>query len=266
MSHTLVIVSDYGIGDPAFVEVSLRLHSLIPKLTILPVSTPPFSTINTGFWIAQIAHSSRDSSGQALPDTYIFSNTAPRKADKKAQKNNSGEKLMYAKLSNGFEIMAVNSGYCFSFVKPHIQEFKFVNVSNEGSQFRSRDNYPQMVAKMIASGNDFKGEDGNVKSIPDVPENRIASIDGYGNIKTTVRLSTVHYKPGQHVLIKLNGRRHRATFSDGVFNIMEGETAFAPGSSGYADRFMEIFVRGSSAKELFGKPFVEQEFEIKKES
>lgn len=260
MSHTLVIVSDYGIGDPAFVEVSLRLHSLIPELTILPVSAPPFSTINTGFWIAQI------SLAQNIKNTFIFSNTAPRKADKKAQKNNNGEKLMYAKLSNGFEIMAVNSGYCFSFVKSHIQEFKFVNVSNEGSQFRSRDNYPQMVAKMIAAKKDFKGEDGDVKSIPDVPENRIASIDGYGNIKTTVRLSTVQYKPGQHVLIKLNGRRHRATFSDGVFNIMEGETAFAPGSSGYADRFMEIFVRGSSACELFGKPFVEQEFEIKKET
>lgn len=259
----LVIISDYGVGDPAFTEVSVRLLSLVSDLTIIPQSTPPFSTINTGFWISQIAHSSLGSSGQALPDTYIFSNTAPRKDDKAAQKNNKGEKLMYAKLKNGFEIIAVNSGYCFSFVKSEIEQFRFVNVSNEGSQFRSRDNYPQAVAKMIAKDESFKGEEGDIDSIRDVPENRIASIDGYGNIKTTTRLSQVKYKPGEKLLIYLNNERRQVTFSDGVFNIMEGETAFAPGSSGYNDRFMEIFVRGGSAFKLFGKPKVEQEFEIK---
>lgn len=259
MDKTLVIISDYGVGDPAFAEVSVRLRSLVSGLTILPISTPPFSTINTGFWIAQIALS------QNISNTYIFSNTAPRKDDKKAQKNNKGEALMYAKLTNGFEIIAVNSGYCFSFIKKYIKEFRFVAVSNEGSQFRSRDNYPQKVAEMINGKNTFKGEEGDIASIPDVPANRIASIDGYGNIKTTNRLSTTSFKPGQHILIKLNGRRHRATFSDGVFNIMEGETAYAPGSSGYEDKCMEIFVRGSSASELFGRPFVEQEFEILKE-
>lgn len=259
MSKTLVIISDYGVGDPAFAEVSVRLRSLVSDLFIIPISTPPFSTINTGFWISQIALAPQ------IENTYIFSNTAPRKADKKAQKNNKGEALMYAQLDNGFEIIAVNSGYCFSFVKKHIKKFHYVNVSNEGSQFRSRDNYPQKVAEMIQNKKEFIGEKGDISSIPEVPPNKIASIDGYGNIKTTNRLSQTSFKPGQHLLIKLNGRRHRATFSDGVFNIMEGETAYAPGSSGYNDRFMEIFVRGSSARELFGKPFVEEDFEIKNE-
>jgi len=262
--NKLVIISDYGTGDPAFAEVSVRLLSMVPELTILPISTPSFSTINTGFWISQIARSELRSSGQALADTYIFSNTAPRKDDKKAMENNRGEKLMYAKLKNGFEIIAVNSGYCFSFVKDEIEEFRFVNVSNEGSQFRSRDNYPQAVSQMIAGDNGFKGEDGDISSIRDIPENRIASIDGYGNIKTTVRLSQMAtYKPGEKLLVYLNGERRQVTFSDGVFNIHEGETAFAPGSSGYDDRFLEIFVRGGSAFKLFAKPRVEQEFEIK---
>lgn len=253
---TLVVICDYGTGDAAFTEVSVRLHTLTDNLHILPLSTPPFSTINTGFWIAQIALT------PGISNTYIFSNTAPRKDDKSAQKNNKGEKLMYAKLKNGFEIIAVNSGYCFSFVKKDIVEFKYVKVSNEGSQFRSRDNYPQMVSKMMAGDTDFKGEDGDISSIREMPKNRIASIDGYGNIKTTIPLSQAKYKPGQKLLIKLNQRRHQVTFSDGVFNIMEGETAFAPGSTGYSDRFMEIFVRGGSAFELFGKPKVEQEFEV----
>ena len=252
----LVIVSDYGVGDPAFAEVSVRLYSLTEGLTILPISTPPFSTINTGFWISQIALADH------VENTYIYSNTAPRKEKKSAQKNNSGEKLMYAKLKNGFEIMAVNSGYCFSFVKDHIEEFRFVKVSNEGSQFRSRDNYPQMVAKMINGDESFKGEKGSVDTIPDVPKNRVASIDGYGNIKTTTRLSEVNLKPGQKVLISLGGDKLQATFSDGVFNIEEGETAFAPGSSGYEDKFMEVFVRGGSAFMLFRTPKVEDEFAV----
>lgn len=255
--NKLVVISDYGVGDPAFTEVSVRLLSMVPDLTILPQSTPPFSTINTGFWISQIALA------PDLEKTYIYSNTAPRKDDKTAQKNNKGEKLMYAKLTNGFEIIAVNSGYCFSFVKHEIEEFRFVNVSNEGSQFRSRDNYPQAVAKMILGDESFKGENGDVSTIRDIPENRIASIDGYGNIKTTVRMSEVTYKPGEKLLIYLNGERRQVTYSDGVFNIHEGETAFAPGSSGYSDRFLEIFVRGGSAFKLFGKPRVEQEFEVK---
>lgn len=256
MHKKLVIISDYGTGDPAFAEVSVRFLNFLDNLTILPISTPPFSTINTGFWISQIALA-------PVKDTYIFSNTAPRKDDKKAQKNNKGEKLMYAKLKNGFEIMAINSGYCFSFVKPFISEFRFIEVSNEGSQFRSRDNYPQVVAELIKGNKKVLGEKLDISTIPDVPKNRIASIDGYGNIKTSIRLSELKFKPGQKLLIKLNNRRHQVTFSDGVFNIMEGETAFAPGSSGYEDRLMEIFVRGGSAYEHFGRPFVEDTFEIK---
>ncbi len=259
MNKNLVIISDYGIGDPAFVEVSIRLKSYLPDLAIFPIAAPAFSTVNTGFWISQIALA------QNVRDTYIFSNTAPRKEDKRAQKNNRGEKLMYARLKNGFEIIAVNSGFCFAFVRDDIKEFREVKVSNEGSQFRSRDNYPQKVSEMISGKyEEFLGEEVPIYSIPEIPKCNVASIDGYGNIKTTMRLSEISYKPGQKLLMKLNETSHLVTFSDGVFNIAEGETAFAPGSSGYDDRFMEIFVRGGSAYAQFRKPRVEQEFEIVK--
>jgi hypothetical protein len=253
---TLVIISDYGVGDPAFTEVSVRLNSFIAGLTVLPLSTPPFSTISTGFWSYQIALTPKAS------NTYIYSNTAPRKTEKKAQVNNRGEKLMYARLKNGFEIIAVNSGFCFSFVKPFIKDFREIKVSNEGSQFRSRDNYPEVVSEMMKKDLSFLGKKISIDLIPDIPRKRIASIDGYGNIKTTTRISEIRLTAGQKVLISLNNKRHQATFSDGVFNIAEGETAYSPGSSGYDNRFMEIFVRGGSASELFGSPLVEQEFEI----
>ena len=257
MDKTLVLISDYGTGDAAFTEVMLRLRSLAPDTYLQPQSVPPFSTINTGYWIAQIALT------KDIPKTFIFSNTAPRKEERKAQENNKGEKLMYAKLKNGFELMAINAGFAFSFIKPHIEAFHYVNVDNHGSQFRSRDIYPYAVAKMLQHDASVIGEKEDVSIIPDYPRSTIASIDGYGNIKTTTRLSEVKdVTPGQKVTVYLNHQKHVAIFTDGVFNIHEGELAFAPGSTGHDDRFMEIFVRGSSAYHLFALPPVEDPFTV----
>jgi S-adenosylmethionine hydrolase len=256
MNKNLILISDYGSGDPAFTEVLLQLKILLPNIFIHPQSTPPFSTINTGFWIYQIAQTPN------LKNTYIYSNTAPRKENKAARKNNAGEKLMYAKLKNGFEIIAVNSGYTFSFVKPFIKEFYFVEVENAGSQFRSRDKYPQAVAKMINQDKSFLGKKADIKTILDVPQNLIASIDGYGNLKTTTRSSQVKLKPGQNVVITIYGKKHLAIYTDGMFHVKEGELAFAPGSSGHDDKFMEIFLRGGSAFIQCQKPETEAKFTI----
>ena len=258
IQKNIIIISDYGAGDPAFLEVILRIKSLIPNSYFYSQSVPPFSTISTGFWIKQVSISPK------LKNTYIFSNTAPRKHDKKEQKNNHGEYLMYIKLKNGLEIMAVNSGYNLSFIKGEIKSLHEVKVKNEGSQFRSRDFYPQAVALMIKGNKNFIGKKEDVSVIPDYPTNVIASIDGYGNIKTTLRLSQIKLDPGQPVVIEINDQKHLATYTDGVFNIKDGELALAPGSSGDNDRFMEFFVRSGNAYKLFEEPQVETEFIIKK--
>ncbi len=256
MDKTLILISDYGNGDPAFTEVVLRLRALLPDVFIHPQSTPPLSTVNTGFWIAQIALS-------GIKNTYIFSNTAPRKHQKNAVANNSGERLMYIKLKDGFEIIGVNAGYNLSFIKPYITEFCHVICENEGSQFRSRDKYPQAVAGMIKGEKSFMGKSEDISIIPNAPTNLVASIDGYGNIKTSIRESEISFKPGQMVTVDINGKKHTATYTDGIFNIHEGELAIAPGSSGYEDRFMELFLRGGSAERLFDNPIVEAEIKIR---
>lgn len=258
MDKTLILLSDYGTGDAAFTEVILRLRRLAPDTIILPQSVPAFSTINTGYWMAQFALT------KDIPNTYIFSNTAPRKEEKKAQENNKGEELMYAKLTNGFELMAIDAGYAFSFIKPHIEAFHYVSVANEGSQFRSRDLYPYAVVKMLQKDPTIIGKKEETSTIPDYPRDTIASIDGYGNIKTTTRFSEVKdtFTPGQKIIVSLHHQKHMAIFTDGVFNIHEGELAFAPGSTGHDDKFMELFVRGGSAYHLFELPLVEETFTL----
>lgn len=254
--NTLFIISDYGTGDPAFAEVILRLRTLLPHTYIYPQSVPSFSTLSTGFWIYQIALSPN------TQNSYIYSNTAPRLSDEHAQKNNAGEKLMYAKLTNGFEIIAVNSEYVFSFIKPHLQEFCYVNVPNEGSQFRSRDIYPEAVGKLVSRDFSFRGKEGDRISIPDVPPSSIASIDGYGNLKTTIRQSTIAYTPGQMLSVTINQEKHHAIYTDGVFNTARGNLVFSAGSSGHDDRFMELFVRGGHAHTLFASPPVESTLRV----
>lgn len=256
MEKSLIVISDYGTGDPSFTEVLLQLRTLLPNVFVYPHSTPPFSTLNTGFWIYQIALTPN------IKNSYIYSNTAPRKDKKEAQKNNSGEKLMYARLKNGFEIVAVNSGYVFSFVKNDIEKFHFAKVENEGSQFRSRDKYPIAVAKMIKNDKSFIGKKADKNTVPDYPANVIASIDGYGNLKTTMRASGVKLNPGQTISIEIYKKKHLATYTDGTFDIKEGELSFAPGSSGHTDKFMEIFLRGGSAWRLFDNPETEAKFAI----
>ena len=256
MNKTVVLIADYGTGDPAFTEVTLQLRSLLPEITVIPQSTPAFSTLNTGFWIYQVALTPN------LKNTYIYSNTAPRKEDKAAQSNNRGEKLMYAKLENGFEIVAVNAGYCFSFVKPFIKEFHVANVAHEGSQFRSRDIFPEAVMQMVNKDEAVKGEKVGIDQIPDYPELAIASIDGYGNIKTTLQKSKAEYKPGEKLTIDIHNRKHLATFTDGIFSVRDGELTLAPGSTGHDDKFMELVLRGGSAYHMFGKPSVEETFTL----
>ena len=254
----LFLIADYGVGDPAFAEVMLQLRLALPDTFIYPQSVDAFSTVSTGFWIYQLALTKN------IKDTFIYSNTAPRKHDKTEQKSNNGERLVYCELENGVGIMAVHAGYVFSFLKPYIKKIGYVNVDNYGSQFRSRDNYPKPVTEMVKSGtySDFV-KDGEIV-IPDYPKNMIAFIDGYGNIKTTAKLDEFNFKPGETVVITINNLKHLATFTDGVFNIKEGELAFAPGSSGHDSKFMEIFGRGGSAKFLFGKPNVETPIIIEK--
>ncbi|MDP3941456.1 MAG: hypothetical protein Q8Q49_04070 [bacterium] len=253
---TIILIADYGASDPSFLEVTLALQRLIPDVLVIPQTVPAFSTLATGFWTYQFALT------DGLDNTYIYTNTAPRTEETKAQENNRGEKLVYAKLKNGREIIGVNAKYCFSFLKSHIEAFHAVNVENQGSQFRSRDKFPKAVAQMITGDKTFLGESLDTAVVPEPPVQAVAAIDGYGNIKTTVMLSQVTFKPGQKLVISFKEVAHEGYFTDGIFSVPHGSVAFAPGSSGHTDRFMEIFYRGASASELFGRVKSEDPFRI----
>ncbi len=259
MNNIIHLIADYGSGDPAYAEVIQKFLLLDPELRINPVNVPKFSSLATGFWISQLA------TVNPFPRMAIFSNTAPRiSVARDAAQTYKGQygHLTYAKLSNGVVAVAVHMGYAFSFIKPLISELKLINVSNVGSQFRSRDYYPDGVVGVLRGDKGILGEDVPLGSIPEVPENRIAFIDGYGNIKTSMRKSQIHISEGEKIRIRLNGSVHEAVIGGETYHIEDGQLSYAPGSTGGTDRFMEIWVKGASAWEAFGKPHPETEYEV----
>ncbi|MFH0749668.1 MAG: hypothetical protein V1917_01975 [Candidatus Gottesmanbacteria bacterium] len=252
----LHIIADYGTGDPSFAEVIQKLKGFDRTVECVTTGVPAFSTIATGFWTAQYALVN------PIPDMVIYTNTAPRKDNKEKRHANEGEGLVYAILKNGVRVVGVNSGYCFSFIKPEINKLYYVNVANKGSQFRSRDFYPEAVIGIANGEKKWIGESISPSLIPDISEHKIAWIDGYGNMKTTTRMSSVKFQPGQPIMVTIGEMKRTAFYTNGSFSVREGELAFAPGSSGGNDRFMEIFLRGLSAWKEFGKPHIETEFSI----
>ncbi len=258
MAEPIIIqmIADYGVGDPAFGEVIQKLTFLDRRIRVHAMSVPAFSTIATGVWIAQFALVN------AFPGLIIFSNTAPRKFLKGMKEPVDGGRFVYTKLEDGATVMAVNAGYCLSFIKDKIKSLHLVNVPNIGSQFRSRDFYPDAVVAIADGDSKLIGEKIDIDTVPDAPTNLIGFIDGYGNLKTTLRHSRSTFAVGTQVKITVNNVTKIGVVADETYKVKDGDVSFAPGSTGGRDRFMEIWVRGGSAWEAFGKPKVENEFQI----
>lgn len=250
------LIADYGSGDPAFAEVIQKFSYLDRHARVRATSVPPFSTVATGIWVAQF------STVNAFPGLMVYANTAPRKVLKGFEDKSVGGRLLYTKLENGSDIFAVNSGYALSFIKHDIHKLNIVNVANTGSQFRSRDFYPDAVIAIANGDKRLLGEEVDITTIPDPPENLIGFVDGYGNLKTTCRHSSCTLGVGTRTNITVGGVTKQGIVADETYKVQDGEISWAPGSTGGTDRFMEIWVRGGSAWEAFGKPKVEVEFSV----
>ena len=258
----VLIIADYGHGDLAFAEVVQRIEAQLPDAEYVLVPVPPFSTLAAGFCVAQLGLNA------APAGTLIYLNVAPREDDEQARQDNAGERLVFARLKTGVRVIGVNAGYAFSFVRDAAEELRWAAVAAEGSQFRSRDLFPQAAAAIALGRPDAVGDPLERNSIPDIPPRRIAYIDGYGNLKTTITLDEARSWGGQEMRVRIGHREREALMSDGSFAVQPGQLAFAPGSSGWplADgrqtRWMELFLRGANAWEAFGKPAVGAAIEI----
>ncbi|MBD2741535.1 SAM-dependent chlorinase/fluorinase [Coleofasciculus sp. FACHB-1120] len=265
------IIADYGFGDLAFAEVVQRIRFYLPDAEPILTPVPAFATLAAGFCIAQLGLN------EAPAGTIIYHNVAPREDDEQARVGNAGERLAFARLPTGVRVIGVNAGYAFSFVCD-VAELSWAAVAAEGSQFRSRDLFPQAAAAIALGQPDALGDKIEPSDIPDVPSNRIAYIDGYGNLKTTIQydaskgseklLGAAYASRSPNIRVRIGDIEQEATMSDGSFAVEPGQLAFAPGSSGWTNaqgeetRWIELFLRGGNAWESFKRPSVGTQIEI----
>jgi hypothetical protein len=249
------IIADYGFGDLAFAEVVQRIKFYLPDAETILTPVPPFATIAAGFCIAQLGLN------EAPAGTIIYHNVAPREDDEQARSANAGERLAFARLPTGVRVIGVNAGYAYSFIRDVAEDLRWAAVPAEGSQFRSRDLFPQAAAAIALGQPDAIGEKIPASDIPDVPQNCIAYIDGYGNLKTTIKHDG-KIRDGAAVRLQIGDKEMQAIASDGSFAVESGQLAFAPGSSGWTNaqgeemRWMELFLRGGNAWDSFARPSV----------
>lgn len=263
------LMADYGAtGDLAFSEVEDRLHYQIRpiqaekfengvfmdyKLEVTPVRA--FNSVENGFLTAQLAINSPLGS-----DYIIYNNVAPRKDDLTARQKNAGEPFIYLRLSNGVQVITVNSGFSATLLKPFAEEIRVVKVDNDKTQFRSRDNYPKILAAVLREDWSILGDDASDNVPDEFPTHTIAYNDGYGNLKTTVPVKDIEKHKGERRTVMINGRIQYVTIGEGIFSVRDGEFCLAKGSSGWelpnGERFdlVELVKRGGSAYAEFAKP------------
>ena len=268
-SIILHVICDYAPNGLEFAEISnmLQYHLVNPHgVRIHPTSVPSLDTMAVGFVTAQVALAPHKGK------RFIYGNAAPRRETSAAMTKNIDHGIKYARLDNGVEIVNVYSEFAFGFVKEHIVEFRDIDCPDAGSQFRSRDFFPERVARLIDGDRSVLTRELDVKDISTIPNNLTAWTDGFGNIKTTMRHSDVKkmkLKVGDKVQVILNGVSMLGVIAKGGFTVPRGVLAVNTGSSGYDDPFVEFFLRVHHMKEKtaavrFDYPEGGTEFEIKK--
>ena len=248
MSVFIHLIADYGESDPAFSEVVHRLIYEDRNVEVQTTEVPPFSTVATGFWIEQLAVHN-----PAFDDLCVYSNTAPRTEETTPERADRGGQLCYLELDTGVPVVAVDAGYNLSFVKDRIREFRAVELPSETGQFRSRDSFPKRVVEIANGDTSSLGDARATEDIPSKPEQTVCHVDGYGNIKTSMRAST--FDPGcETVTVTINAEPREAAVREGVSDVAEGTLALIPGSAGGSDPYEELFFRGGSAAAAFDEP------------
>jgi hypothetical protein len=235
------VIADYGPGDLAFAEVAQRIKVYLPDAEPLYTPVPAFATLAAGFCVAQLGLN------PAPPNTLIYHNVAPRKDDEEARAGNEGERLAFARLPTGVRVVGVNAGYAFSFVRDAAEELRWISSPTGGSQFRSRDQFPEAAGEIVAGSTVTLAGEIEPSAIPDAPTDRVAYADGYGNLKTTAEHDALATSSGMGLRIRIGETERGAIVSDGTFEVEEGDWPSRRGAAAGPGRTARRFAGWSSS-------------------
>ena len=275
MNPVLKILTDYPRDDLAHDEVHQALVTACLKHGVAHAnldvgSIPGMDTVTAGFKTAQLALNSNIGFGHVF-----HTNCAPRKNIVTAK--SQGEKIVLGMTKTGVCVLMVNAGYALTPFRAAAEAgdiaFYQTSVPDAGSQFRSRDFFPDALAELAAhlakqtpvddvtaalKGLSYLGAPMDIDAIPTLPKGTVFYTDNFGNIKLNIHHTELRaqYDAGEILAVRINDTVCDAVVGEAGFSQGEGMLALTSGSSGWpvaGDKnfFTEIFLRGGSARERF---------------
>jgi hypothetical protein len=245
----LVVIADYGDGL-ALREVALALQCALPGVSITYLNVPAFNTIGAGFAASQLARRTLRDPGR----TALLINVDPRFQTETPLPDGAGAPFFCARLDSGVWVFSPNAGFSLSFVKPRIRELAQLSGGAGSGQFRSRDDFPDLMAQALRQNGQKLSELSQLlTTIPDfAPAGVVALwVDGYGNVKTSLTRGQAvaqGWAPGQQLSVWFGGQgtdySRTVACATSIMGVPHGTFVLAPGSSGDPrDPYMEFAVR-----------------------
>lgn len=240
------LVADYS-DRLAYTEVDVALAVVFPGVQVISTNVPPFRTEVAGFVACQIARAGLDPQRHCL-----LINVDGRTHTDQPLVNGEGAPFVCVTLDSGLRVFSPNAGSSLSLLKSRIVACHQLSNGNSKSQFRSRDGFPQLMARVV------RGANGNfpdlaLDQIPDFnpPESLVLWVDGFGNVKTSITRSQavrLGWKSGAQIMLMVGGRGAdhpvQVSCANSIMGVAPGTLVWAPGSSGNPDDpHMEFAVR-----------------------
>lgn len=287
LTPAIKILTDYPRDDLASDEVHQALVTACAQSNVTPYNIdvgaiPGMDTVVAGFKTAQLALNSKLGFGHV-----IHTNCAPRKNIVTSE--SKGEGVVLGILPNGVCLLTVSSGYSLAPFRPLIEDgsvkFFKTRIPDSGSQFRSRDYFPdatarlsrylqdrvqelgpEKIASLIAEGKgeeilkyfEFIAEPMDLSHFTPLPMGSVCYIDNFGNMKLNIPHKDLvkQHEPGTILAVCVGDTIVDAVVGTAGFSQGEGILALTRGSSGWQQarddiRFTEVFLRGESAAGVF---------------
>lgn len=282
------ILTDYPRDDLASDEVQQALTTAcalhdVDAFNIDVGAIPGMNTVVAGFKTAQLAMNSKLGFGHI-----IHTNCAPRKNIISSE--SKGEGVVLGVLPNGVCLLTVSSGYSlapfYGLIKSGEVKFFKTKIPDSGSQFRSRDYFPDATARLarhlqdliteedqsfiekclnnnaaadLVKGFEYLGDAVDAEYFNELPQGSVYYIDNFGNLKLNINHDdlTGQYDPGTILSLCINDHLVEGVVGTAGFSQGEGIIALTRGSSGWMIngnqemRLTEVFLRGGSAASAF---------------
>lgn len=264
--RSVLLVADYGDGL-AFTEVEEEIRDCCgPNTPISRVPVTRFSTIATGFAIAQLCRKPRP-----RPPVVYF-NTDPRTHNEEPKPDNGGAPFVYFRTTTGAEGIGPNAGNVLTILREQISVLRLVLYERLlTSPFNSRDVFPAVLHALV-NRTLFNHGSGTIPCLGRVLDQNDRTVipplpnpvttpggwstlagwkDGYGNVKLTAQASALTGVDfGTILQVQVNRKGERITqepvllpYLPGDFTGTVGTLALVCGSSGPRhDPYLELFL------------------------